>query len=443
MELLLPFLIIIVLVLLNGFFVAAEFAIIGVRRSRMEQLAEEGNRTAAWVRRVLVDSDKTDRWIATSQLGITLASLGLGMYAEPAIAHLIEEPLHDWFGLEGAIVHSISFVLALAFITYLHVVIGEMVPKSLALQRPEGTVLSLTPPMRLVQRLFSVPVTVLNRIGLLFLRLFRIPPPTEGSQLYTADELEFIITESSEGGLLESFEEELATNIFDFSERRVGQVMIHRTSITALPITASESDILELTASSRFSRVPIYQDTIDDIIGVLHLKEFVRQQLSETSFDLRALLRDVPFVPETLPINTLFAMLKRQRLHMAIVMDEHGGTLGLVTLEDLIEEVVGEVQDEFDSEEEPPLTLVAPGHIVVQGTLPLDEIEAYVSLGEHGHDVNTVGGLVMAELGCRPFQGDEVSFGPVTLRIEIMEGLAIRRVSIRYPKDARPTRHRP
>lgn len=439
MELLFPFLVIVILILLNGLFVAAEFAIIGVRRSRMEQLAEDGNLTAAWVRRVLADSRKTDRWIATAQLGITLASLGLGMYGEPVIAHLIEGPLHDWFGLEGAIVHSISFLFALSVITYLHVVIGEMVPKSLALQRPEGTVLSLTGPMRLIQRLFSIPVTFLNRIGLLLLRLLRIPTPGEGSRLYTADEIELIVAESAEGGLLQSFQEQLVANIFDFSERRVGQVMTHRTAITALPITASEADLRELVASSRFSRVPVYQTDIDDIVGVLHVKAFIRQQLSGAPFDLRALLQDVPFVPETLPVVEVLTRLKRQRLHMAIVMDEHGGTSGLVTLEDLIEEVVGEVRDEFDSEEEPPLTRVAPGHIVARGTLLLDELKEVVTIGQHAHDVHTVGGLVIAELGRRPLQGDEVSFGALTMRVEVVEGLAVRRVSIRFPADVGPT----
>jgi CBS domain containing-hemolysin-like protein len=438
MELLFPFLVIVILILLNGFFVAAEFSIIGVRRSRMEQLAEDGNRTAAWVRRVLVDSRRTDRWIATAQLGITLASLGLGMYGEPVIAHLIEGPLHDWFGMEGAIVHTISFLVALSIITYLHVVVGEMVPKSLALQRPEGTVLSLTGPMRLIQRLFSIPVTLLNRIGLLLLRLLRIPTPGEGSRLYTADELELIVTESAEGGLLQPFQEQLAANIFDFSERRVGQVMTHRTAITALPITASEADLQELVARSRFSRVPVYQADIDDIVGVLHLKAFIRQQLSGAPFDLRALLRDVPFVPETLPIVEVLTTLQRRRLHLAIVMDEQGGTLGLVTLEDLIEEVVGEVRDEFDGEEEPPLTRVGPGHVVARGTLLLDEIEKVVPIGERGHDVHTVGGLVMAELGRRPLQGDEVSIGAVTMRVEAVEGLAVRRVSIRFPSDVDP-----
>jgi len=438
MGFLLPFMVIAALILINGLYVAAEFSIIGVRKSRMEQLAEGGNRTADWVHRVLDDSRRTDRWIATiatAQLGITLASLGLGMYAEPAIAHLIEEPLHDWFGLSDVAVHTVSFVIALSIITYLHVVVGEMVPKSLALQKPEATVLSLTRPMRFSGRIFSVPVTVLNHIGLLVLRVLRISPPAESSRLYTAEELEHIIAESSIGGLVDDFEGELAANIFDFSERLVEHVMTHRTSITAIPVTAGEAHILELVASTPFSRVPVYGKDIDDVVGVLHIKDFVRQQLAEEPYDLEALLREPFFVPEMLPVGELLATFMAQHQHMAIVIDEHGGTLGLVTLEDVIEEVVGEVRDEFDAEEEPPITVVAPGHLLVQGNVLLDDINEYVPIEGHGHDVHTVGGLVMAELGRRPYQADEVTLGDVTLRVEAVDRLSVTQVSLHYPPN--------
>jgi CBS domain containing-hemolysin-like protein len=435
MAILVPFIVIILLILINGLFVAAEFAIIGVRQSRMAQLAEEGNRTAALVRDILADDRKTNHWIATAQLGITLASLGLGMYAEPSIAHLIEAPLHDRLGLEGAIVHTISFFVALSFVTYLHVVIGEMVPKSLSLQKPERAVFSLAGLMRFTGRIFSIPVATLNRIGLLLLGFLRVPPPSESSRLYTADELELIITESSVGGQLEEFEQQIAANIFDLAEHRVSHVMTHRTAITAIPITASEADIRALVATAPYSRVPVYQKNIDYIIGLLHIKDFVRQQLSDTPFDLRSLMRDIAFVPETLPVDQLLARFKGRHMHMAIVMDEHGGTLGLVTLEDLIEEVVGEVYDEFDLEVEQPITLIAPGHVVAQGTAPLTDVKEYVPIGEHGYDVQTIGGLVLAELGRRPSKGDEIHVGSVTMRVDSVERLAIKRVSIRFPPD--------
>jgi CBS domain containing-hemolysin-like protein len=363
-------------------------------------------------------------------LGITLASLGLGMYAEPAIAHLIEAPLHDWFGLEGAIVHTISFIVALGVITYLHVVVGEMVPKSLALQKTEGTVLRLATPMRVIGKLFSIPVILLNRIGLWTLKLLRIPPPGEGSRLYSLDELELLVTESYAGGLLEEYEQELITNLLDFSEERVEQVMMPRPMITAIPLDTGEEELLALFSTTPYNRLPVYRDSIDDVMGFLHLKDLVRQQLSEEPFELRALLRPVSFVPANLPVKTLLSQFQRQRQQIAIVMDEHGGTLGLVTIEDILEEVVGEVRDEFDFEEEEPLVLVAPGHLVVQGTVQLEDVERYVSIGQHEHDVQTVGGLVWAQLGRRPEVGDEVVIGTVTFRVEAMAGLSITQVSL-------------
>jgi CBS domain containing-hemolysin-like protein len=433
MPVLFSFIVIATLILINGLFVAAEFAIIGVRPTRVEQRAAEGNRAARWVRGVLADRRKTDRYIATAQLGITLASLGLGMYAEPAIAHLIEDPLHDWFGLEGAIVHTISFVFALAVVTYLHVVVGEMVPKSLALQKTERTAFTLATPMRLVGKLFSIPVTLLNRIGLWTLKLLRIPPPGENSRLYSLDELELIVSESYAEGLLEGHEQELVIRLVDFAEERVEEVMIPRPMMTAIPVTIDEAELLALFSTIPYSRLPVYRDSIDDIIGFLHLKDLVRQQLSREPFELRALLRPVSFVPATLPVKTLLSRFQRQRQQIAIVMDEYGGTLGLVTVEDILEEVVGEVRDEFDVEEEEPLTLVEPGHLVVQGTVQLENLQTYASMGQHKYDVQTVGGLIWAELDRRPRVGDQVVIGKVTLRVEAMDGLTITQVSLFFP----------
>jgi len=280
MPVLFSFLVILVLILINGLFVSAEFSIIGVRRSRIEQLVQEGRRGAQWVRDVLTSRRRTDRYVATAQLGITLASLGLGMYAEPAIAHLIEGPLHDWFGLSGTIVHTISFLAALTAITYLHVVLGEMVPKSLALHSPERSVLMLTAPMRVMTKVFSIPVTALNRIGLMALRLLGVPPPGEGSRLYSPDELELIVLESYDSGLLDERQQELVANILDFSEERVEEVMMPRTQMAAIPVTIEEHELLELLPTTPFSRLPVYRKGIDDIIGIVHLKDLVRQQLA-------------------------------------------------------------------------------------------------------------------------------------------------------------------
>ena len=438
MVLIVPFIIIALLILANGLFVAAEFSIIGARPSRIEQLARSGNRAARWVGEILHDRTRTDRYIATAQLGITLASVGLGMYAEPAIAHLIEEPLHDWFGLEGAIVHTISFIIALAGITYLHVVVGEMVPKSIALQGPERTVLFLSTFMRLIGKLFSIPVSVLNWIGLVTLKILRVPPPGADSRLYSLDELEMVVLESYAGGLLQEREQELVANLLDFSEERVEQVMIPRTLIMAIPITIPEKELLDLLPTTAYSRLPVYRGSIDNIVGMLHLKDLVRQQLSGEPLDLPGLLRKVSFVPETLAVKSLLASFKRLHQHMAIVIDEHGGTLGLVTLEDLLEEVVGDVRDEFDASEEAPITIVEPGYLIALGVAQLDDLAAYVPIPQHDYDIATIGGLVLAELGRRPEVGDEIRAGEIVFRVVDVDRLAIKRLSIHFPPGATP-----
>jgi CBS domain containing-hemolysin-like protein len=342
---------------------------------------------------------------------------------------LIEGPLHDWFGLEGPIVHTISFLVALALITYLHVVIGEMVPKSLALQSAERSVLLLTVPMRVMSKVFSIPVMVLNRIGLLTLRLLGIPPPSEGSHLYSPDELELIVLESFDSGLLDERQQELVANILDFSEERVEEVMMPRMQMTAIPETIGEQELLELLPTTPFSRLPIYRNDMDDIVGVVHLKDLVRQQLADEPYELQRLLRKAIYVPANLPVKRLLSNFRKMHQHMAIVIDEHGGTLGLVTLEDLIEEVVGEVRDEFDLEEE-QVTVLESGHVVALGSVQLDELQDLVPLPPHEHDVHTLGGYVMSELGRRAEVGDEIQAGKLTFRVEEVDGLAIKRVSI-------------
>lgn len=442
MDGILPLVLIFVLILLNGIFVAAEFAIIGIRPTRIEQLAEEGSRVAINLREVLRVQGKVDRYVATAQLGITLASLGLGMIGEPYFAHIAEGPLHDWFSIEGDLAHSIALLLGLTVITYLHVVLGEMVPKSIALQNAERAVLVLAAPMALMQAIFNWAITALNKIGLWVLRLLKVPPPSSTSRLHTPDELELIVSESFISGLLEEEEQRLVANIFDFSERRISQLMTPRVHVEAVPVDISEADFLSILFDSNYSRLPVFEDTIDHILGVVHIKDVVHQQVEGRPFDLRAMLHEVPAVPESMYAETLLSLLKRQHIHMAIVVDEYGGTAGLVTLEDLIEEVVGEVRDEFDQDETPPVSVVAPGHLVVIGSLPLDDLDEYVTLGETQHEVDSVGGLVLAELNRPPQAGDEITINGISLRVEQVDGFSIERLAIRFtPPDDTSSQH--
>ncbi|MCP4421763.1 MAG: HlyC/CorC family transporter, partial [Chloroflexi bacterium] len=426
----------ILLVLLNGLFVMAEFAIIGVRPTQLEQMVDEGVKHSQNVLSIVESRQKQDRYIATAQLGITIASLGLAMYGEPQIAHFIEPYLEQlWFEPSHQLVESIGYVLALGLLTYLHVVIGEMVPKSLALSDAPKMVLFLYRPMVVASWVLGFPVKRLNQIGVAMLRLFRIPPAEGHERVLSAEELELIVTESKEGGLLNAEEQEMILNIFDFSERTVAQVMTPRTKVEAIPLNVSRQEILTIVSESRHSRFPVYDGDRDHIAGILHLKDLVKQTLhKESKFDLRLILRSAPAVPEDLPVQTLLAAFKRQQLHLAVVLDEFGGMDGIVTLEDLVEEVVGEVRDEFDQEKEPFVKL-GPGLFEVEGEYLVDDFDdGFWGDEEDLPDVETVGGLVITKLGRPPAVGDEVVYNEeIQLRVLAVDGRAVARVLIEFP----------
>lgn len=441
-TLIVPIIVILVLVALNGFFVTAEFAIIGARPTQLEQMADEGNQIARSVLNVIESRVKQDRYIATAQLGITIASLGLAMYGEPAIGHFIEPYLARLMGDEPSevLVASLGYIIALSLLTYLHVVLGEMVPKSLALDDAARIVILISRPMRVAQLILGWPVRLLNSIGRLLLRVFQIPAAEGESRVLSPEELELIVTESAEDGLLKEGEEEMIRNIFDFSDRVVGQVMTPRTRVQAIPANMPFEEILKLVTESRHSRFPVYDGDLDHIAGILHLKDLVRQTIrGQGGFDLRLILRAAPSVPENYPVELLLAAFKQQRLHMAIVLDEFGGMSGVVTLEDLVEEIVGEVRDEFDLEKE-PLVEVSPGVIEVAGNYLVDDLLEDVDLGDEEAlpDVETVGGLIVTWLGRPPVKGDEYVFeDTVHFKVLDVERRAVLRARIEFPTPER------
>lgn len=437
-ALLLPFAVILLLVLLNGFFVAAEFSIIGVRAAQIEEmtLAQAGS-SRQMVLDVLDSRVKQDRYIATAQLGITIASLGLAMYGEPQISHLIEPWISRlWFEPSETLVRSIGYVVALSLMTYLHVVLGEMVPKSLALQDAAHLVLRLARPMKVAQLILIIPVRLLNSIGNWLLRVFKVPPVEGHARVLSPEEIELIVSESAEGGLLKKDEKEMIRNIFDFGDRLVGQVMTPRTRVQAIPQDISKDELLQAVTQSRHSRFPVYTGDVDHIVGIVHLKDLIKQSMRPDSrFDVRLILRSAPAVPEDYPVDKLLAAFKTQRLHMAIVLDEFGGMAGIVTLEDLVEEIVGEVRDEFDLEKE-PFVVLSPGVLEAAGDYLVDDLVEYIYLGEKEQlpDVETVGGLVVSKLGRPPEIDDEVIYHEnVVFRVLDIDRLAVTRVRIEFP----------
>ncbi len=437
MSVLLPILVIIVLILLNGLFVAAEFAIVGSRRTRIEKYAEEGSSVARYVQRVLSSAENQDHYIAIAQLGITLASIGLGMYGEQSIAGWLYGPLERYGGLGYAASHTIGTIVAVAFLTYFHVVIGEMIPKALALQSPEKTSFQVARPMQVMGTVFYPAVWLLNGAGTLLMKALRIPEPDAHSRVYTPQELELIVGESSEAGALESEQQELIGNIFDFSERDVGQLMTPRPRVLGLSADSTKEDLINLIREGQHSRFPVYEGDLDHITGLLHIKDFIRQQTQQSAepFDLRSLVRRAPRVPEGMAAENLLESFKRLKVHMAVVMDEFGGTAGIVTLEDLLEEVVGEVQDEFDRET-PSVRRLGDNTLLVRGDVLLDDLNEH-----HGFDLasetsDTIAGLLLDELGRPPQVGDEAAVQEVHLYAEEVEGLVIQEVRLtQSPKD--------
>ncbi|MFN2187302.1 MAG: hemolysin family protein [Candidatus Promineifilaceae bacterium] len=431
---------IMLLVLLNGFFVAAEFAIIGVRPSKIDQMVQEGSKDAEYVQSILDSPSKQDRYIATAQLGITIASLGLGMYGEPKIAEFIDPYMTHFLGgpVSIGLLHTVSSIIALSLLTYLHVVLGEMVPKSISLSTPDRAVLTISKPMAVSQRILGIPVRILNGIGRLLLQVFHIPAAEGHARLHTVEEIELIVSESAVEGLLLEEEEEMIRNIFDFSEREAGQIMTPRPRVQAIDQEMPLDELLAFVTNSRHSRFPVYKEDLDHVVGILNLKDLIQQQLeNDRELVLTEILRPAPAVPEDLPIERLLEEFKTQHIHMSVVLDEFGGLAGIVTLEDLVEEIVGEVRDEFDFENE-PVVEIEPGVLEVSGSYLVDDLLDHVYLGdvEGLPDVETVGGLIHTWLGRPPQVGDRISAphnGDVKLTVLDVQGLAVVRAKIEFP----------
>jgi len=293
--------------------------------------------------------------------------------------------------------------------------------------------------MQVAQTILVIPVRLLNAVGSWLLRVFKVPPAEGHARVLSPEEIELLVTESAEGGLLNEDEEEMIRNIFDFSDRLAGQVMSPRTRVQAIPVDIAKNELLQIVTESRHSRFPVYENDLDHITGIVHLKDLIRQTMRPDSrFDIRLIMRSAPAVPEDYPVEKLLAAFKSQRLHMAIVLDEFGGMAGIVTLEDLVEEIVGEVRDEFDLERE-PFVVLEPGVIEAAGDYLVDDLAEMVYLGEREGlpDVETIGGLVVAKLGRPPEINDEVIYDEqVSFRVLDIDRLAVTRVRIEFPDQA-------
>ncbi|GGS22177.1 hemolysin family protein [Deinococcus knuensis] len=425
MTYLTPILVIVLLVILNGLFVAAEFALVAARRSRLETLAEQGSAGARTLTRLIDQPTGKDGYIAIAQLGITLASIGLGMYGEPQVAGWLYGPFENW-GLSYAAAHTAGFVIALSFITFMHVVFGEMIPKALALQTPEAVSVSVHPLMRVFGVIFRPLVWVLGGLALGLMRLLRIREPGQNALLYTSRELSIITDESAESGQIGEVQRDLLRNIFALEERTAEELMTSRARMDVLNVNAAPEEIAARITQSTRSRYPVYEDSLDSIVGVLHVKDFIRARVSGRNLHLGRLVRPLPSVTATATAEDLLALFKRERAHSALVVDEFGGTLGFVTMDDLIADVMDE--DDTDSHW---ITVNEDGSYTMDGEVTLHELRSDYGLKLRHDEVLTIAGLMLAETGTPPRAGDTMHIQNHDLTAEDVQGLKITRVRVR------------
>ena len=416
------------LVLANGFFVAAEFSIISVRKTRIDQLLAEGSRMARPVRRAL---DNPDQFIAATQLGITMASLGLGWIGEPALASLLE-PLIGWMParMSAATSHTLAATIAFTIITALHIVLGELAPKTVALQYAEKTALVVAKPTELFLRVFHPFIRALNGMGWAVVRMFGLKAASGHGLVHSEEELKMLVTASQEAGVLEEEEEQMLHRVFHFAEFTAAEMMVPRTEMAAVKEDAAMPDIVEVIARGRHTSVPVYRGELDNIIGILFVPDLVRAIASPPpNFNIAAITREALTVPETMKADQLLRQMRRHRTHQAIVIDEYGGTAGLVTFERVMERIVGQLGGDFATGPA-AIRRLPDGAAEVDGLALVIDINEQFGLEIDEETYTTIGGYMLGLLGRRPKVGDTVETGGRVMRVEAVDGLRVSRVRI-------------
>jgi CBS domain containing-hemolysin-like protein len=417
---------VVALVALNGFFVAAEFALVGARRSKLQEMHEGGDRLARYGLKAL---ENLDRYISATQLGITIATITLGWVGEPVVAALIDSIL-ALFGIQpapGAVHTAAAIGVAFAVITFLHVVFGELAPKTVALVMPERLSGWVALPLMLFARVMMPFISLLNGTANAFLRLFGIKPMSEARHVHSPEELRMLVMQARAHGTLDESDSAMLAGVFDFHEKKVHDVMRPRTEMVALSIDASESEVRETLIRERYSRYPVYQESLDDVVGVFLAKDLWLYD-KEQPFNLREFVRDPLYVPATRPAERVLDDLRKTRAHMAVVLDEYGGTAGIVTMEDLIEEVIGDIADEYDLVSREALEV--NGVLELAGNLSLIDVRSDHRVLIPEGDWTTLGGYVFARLGRIPRVGDHVGFPGGDLEVIAMEGRRVAGVRV-------------
>jgi CBS domain containing-hemolysin-like protein len=430
-SILLNLFLVLLLVLLNGFFVAAEFAMVKVRSTRIDTLLQEGNTRARFAKKVV---DHLDTYLSACQLGITLASLGLGWIGEPAVAAMIEPVMISW-GFPAQVIHTVSFVIAFSIITALHIILGELAPKSLAIQKADRVTLWTSVPLIAFYKLMYPFIWILNTISNWILRMVGIQVVNEHEAAHTEEEIRILMEESHKQGYINKTELTFVDNIFDFAETNAREIMIPRTDMVCLDVQDTFSENLDKALSEELTRYPVCDDDKDNIIGFVHVKDILKAVAKGTNPNLREMVREVTAIPETMHISDLLKVLQKNRTQMAIVVDEYGGTAGMVTVEDILEEIVGEIEDEFD-EDRSWIEMQDNNTYSVDARIQLDEFNEFFEVQLETEEVDTFGGWICLHTELPPKVNSKIEYNEYEFIITEADHMRVNRVLVRKNRES-------
>jgi magnesium and cobalt exporter, CNNM family len=415
------------LIAFTAFFVAYEFAIVKVRGSRIDQLVSEGNKNAILAKTIVTNLDE---YLSACQLGITVTALGLGWLGEPTF-ELILHPLLSYFNMPESILSFTSFILAFASVTFIHVVVGELAPKTFAIQKAETVTLVFARPMMIFYKIMYPFIKALNGSARLIVGMFGLKPASEHEVAHSEEELQLIISESYKSGEINQSEYKYVNNIFEFDDRNANEIMVPRTEIIAFDISQSLNECLQIVTKENYTRYPVIDGEKDNIVGMVNMKEvfteYIKGKNVETS--IQEYVRPVIQVIESIPIHDLLVKMQKDRVHMAILMDEYGGTAGLVTVEDILEEIVGEIRDEFDADEVPEINKISENKTIVEGKVLIDEINDLFGLDLDDSDMDTIGGWILSEK-MDVVEGDKVRYDDYEFKVLEIDGYHIKSLEI-------------
>lgn len=416
-----------VLVLINGFFVLSEFSLVKIRKTRLEELSQQGNARAALALRIV---SSFDTYLGATQLGITLASLALGWLGEPAVAALLRPIFSTYLSASPWVTTTVSLVLGFTLITYLHIVLGELVPKSMAIQRTEDLALLIVWPLYIFHKIGYPIILLFNRTARAILGFIGMKAVNEADLAHSEEELRMLVNASHRGGVLDQMESEIIDNVFDFADRMAREIMVPRQDMICLYADDSYEENLKLVQETNHTRYPLCVDDKDHVIGMIHLRDLMDFNLCSrsTGRDLTIIMREIIVVPEGMSVAKLLQVMRRKRIHLAVVADEYGGTAGLVALEDVLEEIVGEIEDEHDEIAEKEIQRLADGSYEFDGRVLLDEVIELLDIRLDDHEEDTIGGYIFGVLGRRPEIGDKVNIGDYAFEILTVTGFRIVRV---------------